>query len=119
MADGSELLRYSMWCTPDGRPAPEMAIIDERDQRGKKILRQARAAAVLRHSRAAAADKEVAIRKLADLLEGCTPEELAALSRVWMISDKWNGATGQGGIWAVASELVNRLASDRLRDVGP
>ena len=39
-------------------------------------------------------------------------------SRVVLIDDRWQGATGQGGYWAAASEAANRAALQALFELG-
>ena len=49
-------------------------------------------------------------------LRDCDTGQLNHLAVMYVISSQWNGATGQGGIWAMASEKVNLLAREVLKD---
>ena len=53
--------------------------------------------------------------KLRQLMEGFHLGKLNRCRTVVMIDHRWQGATGAGGYWAVASELVNEVASEILR----
>lgn len=49
-------------------------------------------------------------KKLREALEPLDIRALLYWSYVVMIDDRWCGATGQGGFWAVASRCVNEEA---------
>ena len=108
------MIRHSQWIATDGRcfyHDARLAIIDDRDTLGKAILRAARTA--VREGdlgRNRQARREAALKQLRELLADLPMSDLNALAVMWMISNKWCGATGQGGIWAAASELVNTEA---------
>ena len=53
---------------------------------------------------------EQEVTKLRELLEPLDMGRLNQLVIMLMISRRWNGATGQGGIWAAASKIVNDTA---------
>ena len=92
----------------DVRGDLRLAMIDAGDPTGKAILRAARTAAAegdLVRNRPERRDR--ALDRLRRLIQPLTTDDLNALAFMWMISDQWNGATGEGGIWAVASEIVN------------
>ena len=88
-------------------------IIDEKHNIGKQILTISRRAAskhIKNQDNAKEKEKLLSIFKNLDL------GEVNALSSMYMISTKWNGATGQGGIWACASEIINALAKQELKN---
>ena len=55
-----------------------------------------------------------ALAKLRDYMADFGPDEWRDWQGQVMISMQWNGATGQGAFWAVASEHVNRIAGELL-----
>lgn len=57
-----------------------------------------------------------ALAALRRYMAGYGPGEWADWQRQVMIADGWNGATGQGAYWAVASEAVNRIAGELLEE---
>ena len=95
---------------PQLGPVPELAILDEQDHMAKRILREAKRAAVLEWQ-----GEPDARAKLRRTFEELPTADLNVLALMWMISNRWNGATGQGGIWAMASRLVNESALEELR----
>ena len=108
------MILYSQWKATDGRvwwDDARLAIIDEKHTMGKAILRAARTAA--RENRPE--KRASALKRLRGLLADLPMSELNALAVMWMISNKWCGATGQGGIWAAASEIVNTEARAVLK----
>lgn len=53
---------------------------------------------------------EKAREKLREAMENLDARALRYWAYVVMIDDRWCGATGQGGFWAVASRCVNEEA---------
>ena len=100
-----------MFMYPTGLPYFSMAVIDESDETGMKILRAARRAASERFSPDSTGSARKRLRELFDTLD---TGSLNVLSAMWMISDRWNGATGAGGIWAAASDIANEVAREVL-----
>ena len=88
------------------------AIIDAKHPEGKKILSAARQAA---RERLDGECDGPGRRRLQKLLGKLDTGQLNHLAVMLMISDKYCGATGQGGIWAAASEAVNDAARAALR----
>ena len=60
-------------------------------------------------------EHEAARGKLRALLEKEDVPSLRWYAKVVMIDDRWNGATGEGGYWAVASRCLNEDALAELR----
>ena len=54
--------------------------------------------------------------KLREYMQTLSSERLRYWSGVIMLDPRFCGATGQGGFWAAASEQVNQIAKDILRD---
>ncbi len=88
-------------------------IIDEKHRIGKIILNTSRRAAS-KHIRNQ--DNKKDIQKLEQIFKELELDKINILSVMLMISNKWNGATGQGGIWATASEIVNNIAKQELKN---
>ena len=88
-------------------------IIDEKHIIGKQILSTSRRAAS-KHIRNQDNSKE--IKKLENLFNTLSLDTINILSSILIISNKWNGATGQGGVWAAASEIVNNIAKQELKN---
>ena len=91
-----------------------MACVDKDDPTGKRILRLAKSAAVEYLD-----GKEAKSRvKLVDLFKDLSTNDLNPLAMMWMILHPTirAGATGEGGIWAAASDIVNDVALEVLRD---
>ena len=98
-----------------------MAKIDDLDPAGRRILQTARTAAIEGrsypgHTKGRPDRHNAALGRLEKLLTPLDTETLNALALMWVICDRWNGATGEGGCWAVASELVNAAARRVLKD---
>ena len=89
------------------------AILDPEDPTGKAILRQARAAARERLDRT---KDSPARQRLRELMHPLDMGQLNHLACMYMISNNWHGATGQGGIWATASSVCNQLAGELLQE---
>lgn len=75
---------------------------------------------IKRHAATAARAKDDKRRggAMGRLRDAMAKEPLDALnvwSKILMIDDRWCGATGQGGYWAVASRLCNETAQDELK----
>lgn len=81
--------------------------IDDSDPMGKKLLRDAR--------KSYNGDKE-AHGRLVENMKSLNTGLLNHLCVMWMVSDKYCGATGQGGIWAAASEIINNEARNILKN---
>ena len=54
--------------------------------------------------------------KLREYMQTLETERLRYWSGVIMLDPRFCGATGQGGFWAAASDQVNQIAKDILRD---
>ena len=98
---------YNPACPRDMR----FAILRTSDPVGKKLLRSAKRAALAKW-RLGAYDKEKLSLKKA--LSSLTTGDLNHLAVMHMISANWQGATGEGGIWAMASDIVNETAREVL-----
>ena len=61
---------------------------------------------------------EKAGQKLYEYMQTLGTGELGYWLTIIMIDHRWNGATGQGGYWAVASRVVNETAERILRERG-
>ena len=88
------------------------SMIDENHAVGKLILSTSRRAAS-KHIKNQDYSKEQ--EKLSNIYTNLDMGEINILSAMYMISNQWNGATGQGSIWAVASEIVNNTARQELK----
>ena len=63
------------------------------------------------------ADKhQEALAALRRYMAGFGPGEWQDWRGQVIIADGWNGASGQGAFWAVASEAVKRIASELLAE---
>ena len=90
------------------------AEINRENETGTKILRAAKRAAQSVH-KGAPLDKPLdALKRLLEPLETQDLNVLAAMHMIWHPT-VMAGATGQGGIWAMASDIVNNAARDVLR----
>ena len=86
--------------------------IDLEDPVGKTILSAARRAASLKYkNKSMTTALSLLERRMTDL----DMEQLNHLAMMYMISNQWDGATGQGGIWAIASDIVNKMARKILK----
>ena len=61
---------------------------------------------------------EEALAKLDAALRAEDTGRLRYWMQAWMIDPSFNGATGQGGVWAAASRIVNNLARAEVRRRG-
>ena len=89
------------------------AILDPNDPTARAILRQAKAAA---QEDLDNIHNSPARRRLQDLISPLNMGQINHLSCMYLISNQWQGATGQGGIWATASRVCNQVARQILRD---
>ena len=89
------------------------AILNQEDPTGKAILRQARAAAREHIDRI---KDSPARQRLHELMRPLDMGQLNHLACMYMISNNWQGATGQGGIWATASSVCNQVAGELLQE---
>ena len=105
-----------MFCWDRRYPA-QMAQLDRRDATAKRIGRLARDVAMGRFYADAKAKAAVSQPKLDALLAGLPMDALNVLAVLWMVYHPTAeaGATGQGGIWAAASDVVNERARLALR----
>ena len=88
------------------------AVLDPADPRAKKILTRARAAARADLEPGDTGHQRALLRKELEKLDMGQLNTLAVMS---MISSNFQGATGQGGIWAAASRLTNLEAREALK----
>ena len=77
-------------------------------------------AEVKRHAAAAARAKtpkreHAALERLRKVLAELDNDNLYAWATTTMIDGRWQGATGVGGYWALASQIVNNAALAELR----
>ena len=80
------------------------AVMDSKHKTAKVIRRIAKRDSKFRVSSA--------LRSVFETLDMSTLNHLAV---AYMIDSRWNGATGEGGVWAAASELCNMTAREVLR----
>ena len=88
------------------------SVLDHSNPRATAILNKARAAAS-RRWRGMSNHRE--LTTLRQEMEDLNMDQLNRLSAMAMISGRFNTATGEGAVWATASEIVNRMASEILR----
>ena len=89
------------------------AILDSNHPTAKAILRQARTTA---REDLDNVHNSPARRRLQNLIRQLNMGQINHLSCMYMISNQWQGATGQGGIWATASRICNQVAREILRE---
>lgn len=89
------------------------AILDPKHPTAREILRQARAAA---REDLDNVHNSPAHHRLKELIRPLNMGQINHLSCMYMISNQWQGATGQGGIWATASRVCNQVARQILRE---
>ena len=89
------------------------AILDSNHPTARAILHEARTAA---RDDLDNVHNSPARRRLQDLIKPLNMGQINHLSCMYMISNQWQGATGQGGIWATASRVCNQVAREILRE---
>lgn len=86
-----------------------LVYLDDADATARGILRASKRAALAR-MRGDRGEEGRATAQLCDRLSCLNLAALARLAVCYMVSPRWCAATGAGGIWAVASEIVNAAA---------
>ena len=91
-----------------------MAELDRTNPEARSILRAAKRVALARHE---GRTEGKTTKKLEKLLEGLDTSDLGVLAHIIML---WHPsteamATGKGGIWAMASSIVNEVAGRLLK----
>lgn len=92
-----------------------LAVLDRNHEDGARVLRLARQAAV-EDQRARPGGLRPKRARLRKVMADLPTEHLNWLAVMWMIDDRFNGATGQGAVWAVASRVCNEEARALLRE---
>ena len=101
-------------CSPHAPGSLRYTILDPNRPTARAILRQARAAA---QEDLDNIHNSPARRRLQDLIRPLNMGQINHLSCMYLISNQWQGATGQGGIWATASRVCNQVAREILREL--
>ena len=97
----------------NGRPTPHARyyVMDADNKLAKQVRQLARKSARAK----AVSDQNEARNALLTLCQRLDTGTLNFLAVVLMIAPNWNGATGQGGVWAKASNICNTVAREALR----
>ena len=90
-----------------------MAYLDRNHPVGKKVSALCRRAATAKWK----GENEQKHRdNLLKYLTGMDMGDLNHLACMYMIDRRFSGATGQGAIWAMASDICNEVARESLKD---
>ena len=92
------------------------AVLNRDNPRAKGILNAAKAYAAEAWKYGPGAHGSAKRALLERRLRECHTGELNHLACMMVISHQWQGATGQGGVWSMASELANEMAREVLKE---
>ena len=94
----------------------QMWQVDRDSLGGRRLLLAAKRAAVAEWKNNDPANARLQLKKI---ITSLGPDALAPLCFMWMLVHPTThaGATGAGGIWAMASRIVNEVAKEISRDL--